>query len=845
MANIFPQTLPRPFRGIKNFETSGRFAGSLLIADAILCTLVALTYSGFGLNRTLQMESAALFAGIVVGVHLVGQSYAQLWPAAVLGRIGKLIVANVVAGVLLPFALAWLQIDFDRPTTFVILAFFAPLQVWLHLAHQRRRRDVPAESLRWMLAAAGGFSLGYPFLTNNTVGTGDASWYAGMVADFVTQWRSGIFPVFVGQTDYAFNGAVSPLRFAPYLQHVAGILDLATFRTLSFAGLLNLTLFGSLLSAALTAYGSLVAINAGPRWLALGFALLFVSSPGVLALAYTGDLFMSVCALPYLPLALLGIYRSLTVRDTASLCFLAAALSAVWLCHPPIAFWITLVATFAQLVRLVREWREPRAWKSWGAGAALFGALLVGTFVSVGTLHLPPLVVDRLQLIGFVRQAFPDSLLPVSEGAATLSDYQLGWSLWLVLIFAAVAALIRRRTFELILVESALVLVLLLLPIPHVLDALWKTMPQAICNLTFYWPMQRLYVVLASLVVFAGYACAADLARRWWVHLLGGGALLFALQWSWVQAEFFVQRGLLNRGQDVAVQLARLPQNRVLTRYAYSPFPSYPPYFSHGYVDPVWQNRLLESTTFREIDSNFRALTGVNAITRDTGPVVAKKLDEGAKFFELIAPLSVQPGKHYALEFEFRHPALRGSLLVAGATITREYYLPDSSVGLPITGATTAFGALPTSRKSLPLFSSSSASEKLTLQFVSNESVTTDITDFGRFTLREYHPDQLPVTVTSWAPYRAKVTATTAAWVETPRIFIEGYAATVNGKSAAVSRSPDGLVMLAVEAGENQVNLSYPGPLVLRISYFISLLSWIGLGAVTVRSAWRRRTAPA
>jgi hypothetical protein len=58
----------------------------------------------------------------------------------------------------------------------------------------------------------------------------------------------------------------------------------------------------------------------------------------VLSLLYTGDLFLSACTLPYLPLVFYGIWRTVNRRDTTGMCVLAAALAATWWCHPPIAF---------------------------------------------------------------------------------------------------------------------------------------------------------------------------------------------------------------------------------------------------------------------------------------------------------------------------------------------------------------------------------------------------------------------------------------------------------------------------------------------------------------------------
>ena len=61
-------------------------------------------------------------------------------------------------------------------------------------------------------------------------GAGDALWYANMLADYVTQLRAGDVPDLCGQTEFAFNGAVYPLRVAPMYQHLGGLLDLLTGR---------------------------------------------------------------------------------------------------------------------------------------------------------------------------------------------------------------------------------------------------------------------------------------------------------------------------------------------------------------------------------------------------------------------------------------------------------------------------------------------------------------------------------------------------------------------------------------------------------------------------------------
>jgi len=68
------------------------------------------------------------------------------------------------------------------------------------------------------LAGVGG---AWPFFSDNAMGTGEALNYHFAVADANAQLRSGEFPAFVGQTEFAYNGRVHPLRTAPYFAVLA------------------------------------------------------------------------------------------------------------------------------------------------------------------------------------------------------------------------------------------------------------------------------------------------------------------------------------------------------------------------------------------------------------------------------------------------------------------------------------------------------------------------------------------------------------------------------------------------------------------------------------------------
>src|SRR5579863_2655425 len=126
--------------------------------------------------------------------------------------------------------------------------------------------DKPREFARLGILACAAAWLLHPFATARMYGAGDALWYVDVLADYVTQMRAGIFPVFSGQTEYAFNGAVLPLRVAPLYQHLAGFLDLLTGRSLGFIALQHLVVIACGAAAILACYLVLCRIAPARRW---------------------------------------------------------------------------------------------------------------------------------------------------------------------------------------------------------------------------------------------------------------------------------------------------------------------------------------------------------------------------------------------------------------------------------------------------------------------------------------------------------------------------------------------------------------------------------------------------
>src|ERR1017187_8125967 len=278
-----------------------------------------------------------------------------------------------------------------------------------------RRAFLCAEAARWLVLLAATIWLVHPYFAARLIGTGDALWYHHSLADAVTQFRAGVFPVFVGQSDYSFNGSIYPLRAAPYYQYLAGLLDLLTGRTLGFFALEHLTAIVSVLTGAATAYWALVWIAPGQRWSAAPLARLYVMCPGVAGLFYAQDLYMSGMTLPWIPLAFAAMVKSFDDRRLFPLGMLAVSLAALWWAHSPIALWITSIATLTQAVRLAVERPTKAGIASACIAAAIFCALALYPVASVFLLRAPgepivPYLMDRDLLLKWVSESFPSSI---------------------------------------------------------------------------------------------------------------------------------------------------------------------------------------------------------------------------------------------------------------------------------------------------------------------------------------------------------------------------------------------------------------------------------------------------
>jgi hypothetical protein len=667
-----------------------------------------------------------------------------------------------------------------------------------------------------------------------------------MLADFVTQLRAGVFPVWVGQSVYAFNGAVSPLRFAPWFQHAGGLLDLLTARALGFGALSNAVLAVNGLASGFVAYFCLRDILPRRPGLACLLALLYVSSPGVLAPLLAGSQYMTFMATPFIPVVLDGLHRLWTRDDLSGPLRLAVGLAGTWLSHAPIALWCSLLAGVVGAIVLIRRRRWSDNVRRLVPAGALFAVLASLPFLStfaIDNLNSSP--ANGGVAVEMVRAYFPANFSPINPGGDLLAAYQVGYAA--LAAFALAIVLLPRRppSGTWLFIGAALAIVPLVLPVPLLNHLFWTRVPSWFVTVNNVWPMQRLFGIWAGLLLFTFAVVASDvrLSGNKWVSSLCLALLGAFGLWSWHEAVKL--QGVVRASYRPPAALAASldPRNVVLSRYAYATFAYVPAYLSHGYMDPLLENRILSHDTLALMTANadraappVRPDAGSAAVPRlrQAGLFTARQ-DPGGKYYVLSPTLNFEPGRRLALRLEFLEVTEPGVLQLLGQGLFREYLLPDSGLGLDHHGLPRAFGALETSSKILSLQPAPAPGEPMTIRFFPDGYSMRKSYAFGRFWLYQFTPQNLAVMVKSWIPYRAEVEVAVPAYLETPRMWLGGYRATVNGRAAATRRSPDNLVAVELQPGRNDVMLTYRAPWWLRLSFWSCALGWLGVTAVGLR----------
>lgn len=692
-------------------------------------------------------------------------------------------------------------------------------RVFLGLIEKFRETD-SWEGLRFGAAQCVALYAIHPYIRSGLVGAGDAKSYSMIIADFLEQWRSGIFPVFIGQSQFSLNGGFQLIRNAPYFPHLAWFLNLLSIGTLNVFALQNLTILTSMLGAILSCYAALRISLSNGRWLALGLASLYGLCPGALAPLYAGDMFPTFMTLPFIPWLVLGLEQcSILPNRIWPWALQAAALAAIWLAHPPVAAWATLPAILGTTWIFLRE----RKWEVSGRiffGLGVFLALSGYLFVSVSSLQLPGFQrADALSSIDgkitVLRHNWMGGLLPVSwEGKRLLSDIQLGYGLWGCLLLALVGVY-RGKSGRLLLVCFSIVL-LFAWPVPIISELTWRGLPSMMLIVTTTWPMERLYVVLDALAVFIiASAFSRYSSRGRWQKISVAMLVLIACSWSISESLKFI-RGKGARGSSERdSEEMHLPENITLSRSHSYEYLGVPAYYSNGHMDPRLETRLLDIQTWRPIaDGSTYMPDSEREYSQPRSFVLQHRVNDAFP-----QTFHIGSGAAYILRFDFivHHP--KGEFQMLGGSLNDYYSLPES-------GESKAFGSGPNDEHTLILENSSTMPEDISFRFVGR--VGADDGDvFARVTAEPTDEKDRSIEVISLTPFRVHVSSDHDNYLETPKLFVSGYRALVDGTEAPLVKTPNGLAAVLLTEGKHDVTLRYFGSQTLRWSYRCTAVSWV------------------
>lgn len=540
-----------------------------------------------------------------------------------------------------------------------------------------------------------------------------------------------------------------------------------------------------------------------------------------------------------LALALAGLVRGLIRGRWAWLVLLVAGEALLRRVYPPWFWWMAAASVLALALAGTARWRR---WFDPGsracellllcllAGAGLADALLGPARAGSDAPALRALQDNAAAGAGFVW--------PLPSIAHNQGDLRLGPGLWLVLILLG-ASFIRRRPLAVKLFFMAAVLPALgLVRIPWISDFLAASFPvdlQLICNFPF---SLRLVPALSVLVAMGGAVWLATEPaepprfRPWLIGLLATG-----VAWAGAEAVGFAQRGWDTRSNAFLTQRNFRSENVVLDRYAYDLLPL-PAYFSNGPTDPRLEVRLLDAAEKVAYgpEEAARLMEGegrrVIRLTSRQDPTAAAWL--------MIEPgLTLQPGEHVLLRFDFDPGRdYSGYLILRSEHGYREYHLPDS-------GMAQAFGAGPGCSHVISLWNSGMEPEHYVLSMPRQPGNDLDAKGglFATLTVSEYREWLSPARLEALDPLRVLVREARAGWLETERVYLPGYRATVDDQPAPVVSSPERLAMIPVPAGRHSIELRYVGTTRVWLAAALSLLAWSAAGLGLVWS-WTRSCAP-
>jgi hypothetical protein len=266
----------------------------------------------------------------------------------------------------------------------IVVAMLAPraTHVLARLAHGPK--PGPEEKTRVFLLIIVVLITWWAYFTPQIVGVVDERWYGDLMEDFLGQTRNGIFPVFVGQGEFAWNGNSHPFRSAPWHHNFGALLDVITLRKLTPLAVQHIVLIASILAAVAVIYVGLRRLRPACPWFAWLVAFFYATCPALTMPQIQHDMYMTTAAMPIVALIVISLGFALETRAWRAWIWLGAGLGAVWFCHPPVAFLTSANAALVILFWSLMRPLEARTLRQIAITGLVSASMSAGYFVSIG-----------------------------------------------------------------------------------------------------------------------------------------------------------------------------------------------------------------------------------------------------------------------------------------------------------------------------------------------------------------------------------------------------------------------------------------------------------------------------
>ena len=458
-------------------------------------------------------------------------------------------------------------------------------------------------------------------------------------------------------------------------------------------------------------------------------------------------------------------------------------------------------------------------------GAATVFALLAGyVFVSILELGVPAdpnmrLAVAQGTVFTALQHGWTGFLRPVSStGADLTADLQLSPGLWIAAPSDSPALAKGERRLAVAFAVVLLVALALLAPVASVAGWVWPRLPGS---------------VLAITDEEADAVSSIPSSPRWCLSSRWRDGLRWGPAWppsrpggpggrsplERMEAGKLVQHGRAITSPPVLADVRLLPENTLLSRYSYEYYGHLPRYLLRQPDGALAAEPPARSRHARARPGLSRGPGGRGGLAPGPGTELTPTVFGGV--FE--PPLPISPGQLYLVQLDFRGTVPAGALQIFGQRVFREYLLP-------LSGEARAYGAGPGRTAAFRLRIGGDQVDVPETKFIATPGPGQPAPHLA-LRLVPLRGADLPVEVLGLIPYRLRVRSPRAAWVESPKIFLPGYRAEVDGAEAGIVASPDGLVMVRVPAGNSEVVVRYPGPPGLRPAYWLSACAWAALAA--------------